>query len=337
MSCWNLLRLGDKITPRCTIWYKCEHLSSDECFLEVVSLVSAMKRPQSCNMAETALSQLHPRTQMMTFLWVTTSLGSHWWGYTQISISSCKLGATLSCNLCSAVSLAAAPWQEFILTDSLVCQRNKRRRREALSLPRKGSLVSMPLRTVPGPYLALSGSQGASTLSPGSKECFIPFTYSRMSSLAVFCTHRECLPRDTSGLANSTRNIPLSFYYQEQNTKSSEKQPLMCQVMQLLLRGHPVPTWLGQNKPEQQLECVVLIQHWDSPKNLHEAHLKARWVKLICSDSLPLGSVFPFPREKAIDKCISQTKLCVPRNKGHWSHSDLFFSHAQVFPHYIQH
>lgn len=90
------------------------------------------------------------------------------------------------------------------------CARGTRRGREQ-HLPRKGSLVSMPLRTVPGPYLAPSGSQGASTLSPGSKECFIPFTHSRMSPCAVFCTHTGCLPRDTSGLANSTRNMPLSL------------------------------------------------------------------------------------------------------------------------------
>lgn len=69
------------------------------------------------HMAATALSQLHSQTQMMTFLWVTTSLGSHWWDYTQISVSPCKLGATLGCCLCSVVLLAAAPWQEFILTD----------------------------------------------------------------------------------------------------------------------------------------------------------------------------------------------------------------------------
>lgn len=212
------------------------------------------------HMADTALSQLHPRTQMMTFLWATTSLGSDWWGYTQISISSpissCKLGTTLSCSLCTAISVAAALWPEFILTASLVLLRNKRRKRAALFSPRKGSLVSMPVRTVPGPYLALPGSQGASTLSPGSKECFIPFTYSRMSSLAVFCTHTGCLPRDTSGLANSTRNVSLSLCYQEQNNNSTEKQSIMCQVMQLSLGDHPVLLWLGQNKPEQQLKSV---------------------------------------------------------------------------------
>lgn len=137
----------------------------------------------------------------------------------------------LNYSLCTGVSLAVALQQAFILIVSFMFQSKARKKATPSFLPLKGSLVSMPVRTVHGPYLAISGSQGASTLSPGSMECFILFTYSRMSSSAVLCTHTGCLPCDICGLANSTRNVPLSLCYQEQNNSSSEKQSVMCQVI----------------------------------------------------------------------------------------------------------
>lgn len=83
-------------------------------------------------------------------------------------------------------------------------------------LPLRGSLVSMPWMTVAGPYLFCSGSHGANTLSLGSMECLIPFTYSKMSLLAVFCTHgisSSC----ANGWANWTRNDLFSPCCQKQS------------------------------------------------------------------------------------------------------------------------